>query len=69
MEQLDGHFDNMEVASTNSHAAIDQISSATTEQYAKIKSSLENLAAAPPSKPSPISTPNNTNLLSSTESA
>ena len=67
MDQLDGHFNNLVEASTNSHAALDQISSATTEQYANIKAALDNLAATVPRNPDPRSTPKNTNPLSSTE--
>ena len=61
MEQLDGHFDNLVAVSTNSHAALDQLASATTEQYARITAALDNLAAASPSKPAPRYTPKNTN--------
>ena len=66
MEQLDGHFDNLAAASTNSHMALYQLAIATTEQYARITSALENLASAAPSKPSPQSTPKTTNPLSPT---
>ena len=67
MEHLDGHFDNPVAASTNSHRELDQISDATTEQYARTTAALDNLAAAAPSKPAPRSTPKNTNPLSPTE--
>ena len=67
MDQLDGHFDNLAAASTNSHATLDQLDAATTEQYAKIKATLDNLATDAPIKPAPRSTPKNTNPLSPTE--
>ena len=67
MEHLDGHFDNLAAASTNSHAVLDQTAVATTEQYASITAALENLASAAPSKPSTRSTPKTTNPLSPTE--
>ena len=60
MDQLDGHLENLAASSTNSHAALHQLVAATTEQYANIK-------AATPSKPSPRSTPKNTNPISPNE--
>ena len=67
LEQLGSHFGNLASAATNSHAALDQLAAATTEQYENIKSALENLVAAAPNKPYPIATPRNTNPLSSTK--
>ena len=48
LEQLDGHFDNLAPAATNSHALLDQTFAATTEQYAEIKAALDNLSSAEP---------------------
>ena len=67
IDQLDGYFDNLAAASTNSHAAHEQIAAATKEQYARITAALDNLTAAANIKPSPRSTPNTTNPLSPTE--
>ena len=67
MEELDGHFDNLVKASTNIHAALDQLAAATKEQCMRIMAALYNLAATAKIKPSPQSTPKTTNPLSTTE--
>ena len=67
MEELDSHFDNLTAVSTNRHAALDQLVSATREQYTRITATLDNLVAAANSKPSPRSIPRTTNPLSPTE--
>ena len=68
LEQLDGHFDNLVLAATNSHAALDQIAATTTtEQCVDIKAALENLASAATNKPAPRSKPRNTNPLPPTK--
>ena len=48
MEMLDGQFDALSAASSNSNDALDQLAAATTQQYADIKAALTNLAAATP---------------------
>ena len=48
MAQLDSHFDNLASAATNSNDALEQLATATTDQYADIKASLDALAAAAP---------------------
>ena len=67
MEHLDGHFDNIAAASTNSHAALDQLAADTTEKYARITAALDNLAAAAHINPAPQSTPKTTSPLSPIE--
>ena len=67
MEELDGYFDNLASAATNSHAALDQLATATAEQYADIKVALDKLAAAAPNKPAPRATPRNTDPLPPTK--
>ena len=44
MSQLDSHFDNLASVATNSNSALKQLATATTNQYAEIKSSLKALA-------------------------
>ena len=46
MAQLDCHFDNIALAATNSNSALEQLITVTSNQYAKIKSSLDALAAS-----------------------
>ena len=46
MAQFDGHFDNLALASTNSGAALDQLSATTTTHYSDIKALLTSLKAA-----------------------
>ena len=67
MAQLDIHFDNFAVDSTNIHTSLDQLAITIMEQYVRITDALENLAATKPSNPAPISTPKATNPLSPTE--
>ena len=55
------------LAAPNSHAALDQMSAVTTEQYVVTKAALENLMSAAPNKPAPRATPRNTDPLPPTE--
>ena len=45
MVQLNCHFNNLLSTATNSNFALEQLATATTDQYAEIKSSLNALAA------------------------
>jgi hypothetical protein len=51
---MDCHFDNLAAAATNSHATLDQLTSATTDQYAEIKVAPAALAVIPHNKPAPL---------------
>ena len=50
LELLDGQFETLAVASSNSNAVLDQLAAASTKQYLEIKAALTNLAAATPSR-------------------
>ena len=48
MEQIDSHFDALTSAATNNNAALKQLTTATTNQYAEIKATIDRLTAATP---------------------
>ena len=48
MEHLNSQFDAFASAATNSNATLEQLTTATTNQYAEIKASLDRLTAVNP---------------------
>ena len=51
LELLNGQFDALTAASSISNAALDQLTAATTQQYAEIKAALTKLSAATAATP------------------
>ena len=63
MEQLDSQFDAIVSAATNRNAALEQLTTTTTNKYAEIKASLDRLTAATPTGAATPATASNRSAL------